>query len=59
MAQQYKVTYTLYETPSHQVSQPGMSSLTMVVQAQSNSQAVSIVQSMMGPDAGSIQAEQM
>lgn len=56
---QYKVTYTLFETPSHQVSQPGMSGLTMVVTAQSNSQAVSIVQNMMGPDAGYIQAVQI
>ena len=56
---QYKVTYTLFETPAHQVSQPGMSSLTMVVQAETNTQACDIVQSMMGPNAGYIQAQLM
>jgi hypothetical protein len=56
---QYKVTYTLFETPAHQVSQPGMSSLTMVVTAETNTQACDIVQAMMGPNAGYIQAQQM
>lgn len=56
---QYKVTYTLFETPAHQVSMPGMNSLTMVVTAESNGQACDIVQAMMGPNAGYIQAQMM
>lgn len=56
---QYKVTYTLFTDPSHTASQPGMFSLTMVVNADSNGQACDIVQAMMGPNAGQIQAELM
>lgn len=56
---QYKVTYTLYEDSSHSISQPGMFSLTQVVTADTNSQAVDIVKAMFGPNCGSVQAEML
>jgi hypothetical protein len=48
---QYKVTYTLYEDSSHSTSQPGMFSLTQIVTAETNSQAVDIVKAILGPTA--------
>ena len=56
---QYQVTYTLFTDSSHSTSQPGMFSLTTVVNADSNQQACDIVQSIFGPNAGNIQAQQM
>ena len=56
---QYKVTYTIYTDPSHSVSEPGMSSLTMVVQADTNAQACQIVENIYGPNVGQVQASQM